>query len=157
MPISFSRSLYISVLGLCIFLVGSLFAGMSLYSVYKDCDPWTAGLVSAPDQVRRADEHMRVAAVGILTQRTHLPSFQDNKKQRGLVMPLLCCCYFFVNICLLILCINHCPPPRLYSWCRTWWWTSWHPPLAFPDYFLRQCVAAASGSYPTLNFATSDL
>lgn len=83
MPISFSRSLHISVLSLCIFLVGSLFAGMSLYSVYKECDPWTAGLVSAPDQVRRADEHMRVTAVGILTQHTHLSSFQDIKKQRG--------------------------------------------------------------------------
>lgn len=60
-----------------------MFAGMSLYSVYKECDPWTAGLVSAPDQVRQADEHMRATAVGILTQRTRLSSFLDIKKQRG--------------------------------------------------------------------------
>lgn len=44
-------SLYISVLGLCAFLVISVFTGMSLYSIFKDCDPWKAGLVSAPDQL----------------------------------------------------------------------------------------------------------
>uniref|UniRef100_A0A8D3D638 Solute carrier family 5 member 8 n=1 Tax=Scophthalmus maximus TaxID=52904 RepID=A0A8D3D638_SCOMX len=32
-------------------LLCSVFAGMCLYSVYKHCDPWTAGLVSAPDQL----------------------------------------------------------------------------------------------------------
>nr|XP_046234541.1 sodium-coupled monocarboxylate transporter 1-like [Scatophagus argus] len=44
-------ALYINMIGLCTFLVCSVFAGMCLYSVYKNCDPWTAGLVSAPDQL----------------------------------------------------------------------------------------------------------
>ncbi|CAK6949750.1 sodium-coupled monocarboxylate transporter 1-like [Scomber scombrus] len=44
-------SAYLSLLGLCSFLVCSVFAGMSLYSVYKNCDPWTAGMVSTPDQL----------------------------------------------------------------------------------------------------------
>ncbi|XP_029707416.1 sodium-coupled monocarboxylate transporter 1 isoform X1 [Takifugu rubripes] len=45
------RSLYINLLGLLFILLCSVFAGMCLYSVYKHCDPWTAGLVSAPDQL----------------------------------------------------------------------------------------------------------
>uniref|UniRef100_A0A665TLC4 Solute carrier family 5 member 8 n=1 Tax=Echeneis naucrates TaxID=173247 RepID=A0A665TLC4_ECHNA len=44
-------SLYINLLGLGSILLCSVFAGMCLYSVYKNCDPWTAGLVSAPDQL----------------------------------------------------------------------------------------------------------
>ncbi|TNM91409.1 hypothetical protein fugu_019789 [Takifugu bimaculatus] len=44
-------SLYINLLGLLSILLCSVFAGMCLYSVYKHCDPWTAGLVSAPDQL----------------------------------------------------------------------------------------------------------
>uniref|UniRef100_A0A8D3B214 Sodium-coupled monocarboxylate transporter 1 n=1 Tax=Scophthalmus maximus TaxID=52904 RepID=A0A8D3B214_SCOMX len=44
-------SLYINLLGLWSILLCSVFAGMCLYSVYKHCDPWTAGLVSAPDQL----------------------------------------------------------------------------------------------------------
>ncbi|XP_035531766.1 sodium-coupled monocarboxylate transporter 1-like [Morone saxatilis] len=44
-------ALYINLLGLCSFLLCSVFAGMCLYSVYMNCDPWTAGLVSAPDQL----------------------------------------------------------------------------------------------------------
>uniref|UniRef100_A0A8P4GHH2 Solute carrier family 5 member 8 n=1 Tax=Dicentrarchus labrax TaxID=13489 RepID=A0A8P4GHH2_DICLA len=44
-------SLYINLLGLLSILLCSVFAGMCLYSVYKNCDPWTAGLVSAPDQL----------------------------------------------------------------------------------------------------------
>uniref|UniRef100_A0A674P403 Solute carrier family 5 member 8 n=1 Tax=Takifugu rubripes TaxID=31033 RepID=A0A674P403_TAKRU len=44
-------SLYINLLGLLFILLCSVFAGMCLYSVYKHCDPWTAGLVSAPDQL----------------------------------------------------------------------------------------------------------
>ncbi|XP_036976772.1 sodium-coupled monocarboxylate transporter 1-like isoform X2 [Acanthopagrus latus] len=44
-------ALYINMLGLCTFLTGSVFAGLCLYSVYRDCDPWTAGLISAPDQL----------------------------------------------------------------------------------------------------------
>ncbi|KAG8005724.1 Sodium-coupled monocarboxylate transporter 1 [Nibea albiflora] len=44
-------SLYINLLGLLSILMCSVFAGMCLFSVYKNCDPWTAGLVSAPDQL----------------------------------------------------------------------------------------------------------
>ncbi|XP_029318235.1 sodium-coupled monocarboxylate transporter 1 [Cottoperca gobio] len=44
-------SLYINLLGLCFILLCSVFAGMCLFSVYKNCDPWTAGRVSAPDQL----------------------------------------------------------------------------------------------------------
>ncbi|XP_067438038.1 sodium-coupled monocarboxylate transporter 1 isoform X1 [Thunnus thynnus] len=44
-------SLYINLLGLCSILLSSVFAGMCLYSVYKNCDPWTAKRVSAPDQL----------------------------------------------------------------------------------------------------------
>ncbi|KAL3048422.1 hypothetical protein OYC64_007071 [Pagothenia borchgrevinki] len=44
-------SLYINLLGLWSILLCSVFAGMCLFSVYKNCDPWTAGLVSAPDQL----------------------------------------------------------------------------------------------------------
>ncbi|XP_044042083.1 sodium-coupled monocarboxylate transporter 1-like isoform X2 [Siniperca chuatsi] len=44
-------SLYINLLGLLSILLCSVFAGMCLFSVYKNCDPWTAGLVSAPDQL----------------------------------------------------------------------------------------------------------
>ncbi|XP_069013082.1 sodium-coupled monocarboxylate transporter 1 [Embiotoca jacksoni] len=44
-------SLYINLIGLWSILLSSVFAGMCLYSVYKHCDPWTTGLVSAPDQL----------------------------------------------------------------------------------------------------------
>ncbi|XP_028253102.1 sodium-coupled monocarboxylate transporter 1-like [Parambassis ranga] len=44
-------SLYINLLGLWSILLCSVFAGMCLYSVYKSCDPWTSGLISAPDQL----------------------------------------------------------------------------------------------------------
>ncbi|KAM9407272.1 sodium-coupled monocarboxylate transporter 1 isoform 2-T2 [Salvelinus alpinus] len=44
-------SLYINLLGLWIIMLCSVFAGLCLYSVYKHCDPWTAGMVSAPDQL----------------------------------------------------------------------------------------------------------
>ncbi len=47
----FSRALYINLLGLCSFLVCSLFAGMCLYSIYKNCDPLMAGQISSHDQV----------------------------------------------------------------------------------------------------------
>lgn len=47
----FSSSLYINLFGLLSILWCSVFAGMCLYSVYMNCDPWSAGLVSAPDQV----------------------------------------------------------------------------------------------------------
>ncbi|XP_012732516.2 sodium-coupled monocarboxylate transporter 1 isoform X1 [Fundulus heteroclitus] len=44
-------SLYINLLGLWSVLLSSVFAGMCLFSVYKSCDPWTTGLISAPDQL----------------------------------------------------------------------------------------------------------
>ncbi|KAG7215929.1 hypothetical protein INR49_031525 [Caranx melampygus] len=49
--LNFLESLYINLLGLWSILLCSVFAGMCLYSVYKNCDPWTAGLVSATDQL----------------------------------------------------------------------------------------------------------
>nr|XP_020474845.1 sodium-coupled monocarboxylate transporter 1 [Monopterus albus] len=56
-----------SLLGLCFFMVCSVFAGMSLYSFYKNCDPWTAGLVSASDQL------MPYLVVDIMTSTPGLP------------------------------------------------------------------------------------
>ncbi|XP_014325061.1 sodium-coupled monocarboxylate transporter 1 [Xiphophorus maculatus] len=44
-------SLFINLLGLWSILLSSVFAGMCLFSVYKSCDPWTTGLISAPDQL----------------------------------------------------------------------------------------------------------
>ncbi|XP_062338651.1 sodium-coupled monocarboxylate transporter 1 [Osmerus eperlanus] len=44
-------SLYINLVGLWAILLCSVFAGLCLYSVYKHCDPLTAGWVSAPDQL----------------------------------------------------------------------------------------------------------
>uniref|UniRef100_A0A8C6WRE1 Solute carrier family 5 member 8 n=1 Tax=Neogobius melanostomus TaxID=47308 RepID=A0A8C6WRE1_9GOBI len=47
----FSRSLYINLCGLWCIMLCSVFAGLCLYSIYKSCDPWTSGLISAPDQL----------------------------------------------------------------------------------------------------------
>uniref|UniRef100_A0A6Q2Z6B5 Uncharacterized protein n=1 Tax=Esox lucius TaxID=8010 RepID=A0A6Q2Z6B5_ESOLU len=44
-------SLYINLIGLWVIMLCSVSAGLCLYSVYKNCDPWTAGMVSAPDQL----------------------------------------------------------------------------------------------------------
>ncbi|NWS74073.1 SC5A8 protein, partial [Crotophaga sulcirostris] len=44
-------SLYINLVGLWIILACAVLCGLTLYSIYKDCDPWTAKLVSAPDQL----------------------------------------------------------------------------------------------------------
>ncbi|KAK6482711.1 sodium-coupled monocarboxylate transporter 1-like [Huso huso] len=44
-------SLYVNLLGLWAILACAVFAGLCLYSVYKDCDPWTANIVPAPDQL----------------------------------------------------------------------------------------------------------
>ncbi|XP_038143131.1 sodium-coupled monocarboxylate transporter 1 isoform X1 [Cyprinodon tularosa] len=44
-------SLYINLLGLWSISLSSVFAGLCLFSVYKSCDPWTTGLISAPDQL----------------------------------------------------------------------------------------------------------
>ncbi|XP_022073564.1 sodium-coupled monocarboxylate transporter 1-like isoform X4 [Acanthochromis polyacanthus] len=44
-------AMYINLLGLMCIMLCSVFAGFCLYSVYKNCDPFTAGLVSASDQM----------------------------------------------------------------------------------------------------------
>ncbi|XP_065598828.1 sodium-coupled monocarboxylate transporter 1 [Cyrtonyx montezumae] len=44
-------SLYINLVGLWAILVCAMFCGLALYSIYKDCDPWTAEQVSALDQL----------------------------------------------------------------------------------------------------------
>uniref|UniRef100_A0A3P8SUP5 Solute carrier family 5 member 8 n=1 Tax=Amphiprion percula TaxID=161767 RepID=A0A3P8SUP5_AMPPE len=44
-------AMYINLLGLICIMLSSVFAGFCLYSVYKNCDPLTAGLVSASDQM----------------------------------------------------------------------------------------------------------
>ncbi|XP_068162732.1 sodium-coupled monocarboxylate transporter 1-like [Antennarius striatus] len=60
-------ALYILMLGLCTFLVSTVFAGLCLYSFYKSCDPWTAGQVSALDQL------MPYLVMDILTDYPGLP------------------------------------------------------------------------------------
>ncbi|XP_027007609.2 sodium-coupled monocarboxylate transporter 1 isoform X1 [Tachysurus fulvidraco] len=44
-------SLYINLVSLWAILLSSGFCGLCLYSFYKNCDPWTAKMVSAPDQL----------------------------------------------------------------------------------------------------------
>ncbi|XP_025977542.1 sodium-coupled monocarboxylate transporter 2 [Dromaius novaehollandiae] len=44
-------ALYLNLLGLWIVLVCAVFSGLVMYSHYKDCDPWTARFISAPDQL----------------------------------------------------------------------------------------------------------
>ncbi|NXW55851.1 SC5A8 protein, partial [Eurystomus gularis] len=44
-------SLYINLVGLWAILACATLCGLALYSIYKDCDPWTAKQVSAVDQL----------------------------------------------------------------------------------------------------------
>ncbi|NXB24285.1 SC5AC protein, partial [Rhagologus leucostigma] len=44
-------ALYLNLLGLWTVLVCAVFCGLVMYSHYKSCDPWTAGFISAPDQL----------------------------------------------------------------------------------------------------------
>ncbi|XP_067415189.1 sodium-coupled monocarboxylate transporter 1 [Emydura macquarii macquarii] len=44
-------SLYINLVGLWAILVCAMFCGLAMYSIYHDCDPWTAKRVSALDQL----------------------------------------------------------------------------------------------------------
>ncbi|NWR76894.1 SC5A8 protein, partial [Centropus unirufus] len=44
-------SLYINLVGLWVILACVALCGLSLYSIYKDCDPWKSNKVSAPDQL----------------------------------------------------------------------------------------------------------
>ncbi|XP_068163616.1 sodium-coupled monocarboxylate transporter 1-like [Antennarius striatus] len=60
-------ALYIYMVGMCTFLVFTVFAGMCLFSVYKNCDPWTAGQVSSLDQL------MPYLVMYVLTDHSGLP------------------------------------------------------------------------------------
>ncbi|NXJ15823.1 SC5AC protein, partial [Odontophorus gujanensis] len=44
-------ALYLNLLGLWIVLVCAVFSGLVMYAHYKNCDPWTADFISAPDQL----------------------------------------------------------------------------------------------------------
>uniref|UniRef100_A0A8C5PKS9 Sodium-coupled monocarboxylate transporter 1 n=1 Tax=Leptobrachium leishanense TaxID=445787 RepID=A0A8C5PKS9_9ANUR len=44
-------SLYVNLVGLWAILSCAVLSGLAMYSIYKDCDPWTANFVSAPDQL----------------------------------------------------------------------------------------------------------
>ncbi|XP_055455175.1 sodium-coupled monocarboxylate transporter 2 [Psammomys obesus] len=44
-------ALYFNLLGLWIIGVCAILSGLIMYSYFKDCDPWTSGAVSAPDQL----------------------------------------------------------------------------------------------------------
>lgn len=45
------RALYLNLLGLWIILFCAVISGLMMYAFYSHCDPWSSGLVSAPDQV----------------------------------------------------------------------------------------------------------
>ncbi|XP_066490586.1 sodium-coupled monocarboxylate transporter 1-like [Tiliqua scincoides] len=44
-------ALYINLLGLWLTLCCATLSGLAMYSMFKDCDPWTAKKVTAPDQL----------------------------------------------------------------------------------------------------------
>ncbi|XP_066490585.1 sodium-coupled monocarboxylate transporter 1-like [Tiliqua scincoides] len=44
-------ALYVNLLGLWLTLSSATLSGLAMYSVFKDCDPWTAKKVAAPDQL----------------------------------------------------------------------------------------------------------
>ncbi|XP_006111564.2 sodium-coupled monocarboxylate transporter 2 [Pelodiscus sinensis] len=44
-------ALYLNLLGLWVILVCAVFSGLVMYAHFKNCDPWTAGFISAPDQL----------------------------------------------------------------------------------------------------------
>ncbi|GAB1286669.1 Sodium-coupled monocarboxylate transporter 2 [Apodemus speciosus] len=44
-------ALYFNLLGLWIIAVCAIFSGLIMYSYFKDCDPWTSRVISAPDQL----------------------------------------------------------------------------------------------------------
>uniref|UniRef100_H0VEQ5 Solute carrier family 5 member 12 n=1 Tax=Cavia porcellus TaxID=10141 RepID=H0VEQ5_CAVPO len=44
-------ALYFNLLGLWTILLCAVFSGLIMYSYFKDCDPWTSGMISAPDQL----------------------------------------------------------------------------------------------------------
>ncbi|XP_044535088.1 sodium-coupled monocarboxylate transporter 1-like [Gracilinanus agilis] len=44
-------SLYLNLLGLFFINIAAVFSGLSLYSVYRHCDPWKSNKVRSPDQL----------------------------------------------------------------------------------------------------------
>ncbi|XP_063293610.1 sodium-coupled monocarboxylate transporter 2-like [Pelobates fuscus] len=44
-------ALYLNLIGLWVITVCAVFSGLIFYVHYKDCEPWTAGFISAPDQM----------------------------------------------------------------------------------------------------------
>ncbi|XP_072511801.1 sodium-coupled monocarboxylate transporter 1-like isoform X1 [Notamacropus eugenii] len=44
-------ALYLNLLGLWVILTCAVLSGLGLYSMYRNCDPWTSHKVSAPDQL----------------------------------------------------------------------------------------------------------
>ncbi|XP_043561361.1 sodium-coupled monocarboxylate transporter 2 isoform X2 [Chiloscyllium plagiosum] len=44
-------ALYLNLLGLWVIIVCAVFSGLVMYSYYVTCDPWTAGFISASDQL----------------------------------------------------------------------------------------------------------
>ncbi|XP_051885586.1 sodium-coupled monocarboxylate transporter 2 isoform X2 [Pristis pectinata] len=44
-------ALYLNLLGLWVILVCAVFSGLVMYAFYVNCDPWTAGFISASDQL----------------------------------------------------------------------------------------------------------
>ncbi|KAG5273347.1 hypothetical protein AALO_G00150360 [Alosa alosa] len=44
-------ALYFNLLGLLVILLCAVFSGLIMYAYYESCDPWTAHLVQAPDQL----------------------------------------------------------------------------------------------------------
>ncbi|XP_015284631.1 PREDICTED: sodium-coupled monocarboxylate transporter 2 [Gekko japonicus] len=44
-------ALYFNLIGLWVILVCAVFSGLVMFSHFRGCDPWTAGFISAPDQL----------------------------------------------------------------------------------------------------------
>ncbi|XP_029907357.1 sodium-coupled monocarboxylate transporter 1 [Myripristis murdjan] len=44
-------SLYVNMIGLCLTVSLAVFSGLTMFSIYKDCDPLTNGNISASDQL----------------------------------------------------------------------------------------------------------
>uniref|UniRef100_A0A8D0BA38 Solute carrier family 5 member 12 n=1 Tax=Salvator merianae TaxID=96440 RepID=A0A8D0BA38_SALMN len=44
-------ALYLNLLGLWVILICAVLSGLVMYSYFNSCDPWTAGFISAPDQL----------------------------------------------------------------------------------------------------------
>ncbi|CDQ59558.1 unnamed protein product [Oncorhynchus mykiss] len=61
-------SLYGNIIGLWLTVSLAVFSGLTMYSIYKDCDPFTNGDVGAVDQVSKTKENMRA-----IDQRLSLP------------------------------------------------------------------------------------